>query len=76
MKEIRAIVRPNRLPLLREALRGIPNFPGLTLLKAEGFTAPITGLLEQLYADGVANGFSDLDQAGLFAELARRNGMK
>lgn len=40
MKEIRAIVRPNRLPLLREALRGIPNFPGLTLLKAEGFTAP------------------------------------
>lgn len=40
MKEIRAIVRPSRLPLLREALRGIPNFPGLTLTKAEGFTAP------------------------------------
>ena len=40
MMEIRAIVRPNRLPLLREALRGIPNFPGLTLTKAEGFTAP------------------------------------
>ncbi len=41
-----------------------------------GFTAPITGLLEQLYAEGVANGFADLDQAGLFAELARRNGMQ
>jgi 2-hydroxy-3-oxopropionate reductase len=41
-----------------------------------GFTAPITGLLEQLYADGVAHGLSDLDQAGLFVELARRNGMK
>lgn len=40
MKEIRAIVRPNRLPMLREALRNIPNFPGLTLTKAEGFTAP------------------------------------
>jgi nitrogen regulatory protein P-II 1 len=40
MMEIRAIVRPNRLPLLREALRAIPNFPGLTLTKAEGFTAP------------------------------------
>lgn len=40
MKEIRAIVRPNRLPLLREALRDIPNFPGLTMTKAEGFTAP------------------------------------
>lgn len=40
MQEIRAIVRPSRLPVLREALRGIPNFPGLTLSKAEGFTAP------------------------------------
>lgn len=41
-----------------------------------GFTAPITSLLEQLYADGVAHGLSNLDQAGLFVELARRNGMK
>jgi len=28
MKEIRAIVRPNRLERLRDALRAIPNFPG------------------------------------------------
>ncbi|MEA3394139.1 MAG: NAD(P)-dependent oxidoreductase [Pseudomonadota bacterium] len=40
-----------------------------------GFDAPITGLLEKLYADGVEHGLSDLDQAGLFVELARRNGM-
>jgi nitrogen regulatory protein P-II 1 len=40
MKEIRAIVRPQRLPQLRESLRKIPNFPGLTFTKAEGFTAP------------------------------------
>ena len=40
-----------------------------------GFTAPITALLEQLYADGVTHGLSDLDQAGLFVELAQRNGM-
>lgn len=40
MKEIRAIVRPNRLQRLRDALRAIPNFPGVTLFKAEGFTAP------------------------------------
>ena len=26
MKEIRAIVRPNRIERLREALRAIPNF--------------------------------------------------
>ena len=40
MKEIRAIVRPSRLPRLRESLRAIPNFPGVTVFKAEGFTAP------------------------------------
>jgi len=40
MKEVRAIVRPNRVVRLREALRAIPNFPGVTLWSAEGFTAP------------------------------------
>lgn len=40
MKEIRAIVRPSRLNRLRDALRAIPNFPGVTLFRAEGFTAP------------------------------------
>ncbi len=40
MKEIRAIVRPSRLERLRQALRAIPNFPGVTLFRAEGFTAP------------------------------------
>jgi len=40
MKEIRAIIRPSRLPRLREALRAIPNFPGVTVWTAEGFTAP------------------------------------
>lgn len=40
MKEVRAIVRPSRLSRLREALRAIPNFPGVTIWNAEGFTAP------------------------------------
>ena len=40
MKEIRAIVRPHRMDRLREALQVIPNFPGVTVYKAEGFTAP------------------------------------
>lgn len=40
-----------------------------------GFDAPVTGLLEQLYADANKNGLSGLDQAALFVELARRNGM-
>ncbi|MFZ3127548.1 MAG: NAD(P)-dependent oxidoreductase [Rhodoferax sp.] len=40
-----------------------------------GFEAPITTLFEQLYAQGVQHGLADLDQAGLFVELAHRNGM-
>lgn len=40
-----------------------------------GFEAPITALFEQLYADGVEHGLTDLDQSGLFVELASRNGM-
>ena len=40
MKEIRAIVRPSRLDRVRDALRAIPNFPGVTVFRAEGFTAP------------------------------------
>ena len=42
MKEIRAIVRPARLDRLQAALRAIPGFPGLTVLPAQGFTAPGT----------------------------------
>ena len=41
-----------------------------------GFDAPITRLFESLYSDGIAHGLGDLDHAGLFMELARRNGMK
>jgi 2-hydroxy-3-oxopropionate reductase len=40
-----------------------------------GFDAPITALFEKLYAQGIAHGLSDLDHAGLFVELASRNGM-
>ena len=41
-----------------------------------GFTAPVTALFEKLYADGIEHGLSDLDHAGLFVELANRNGME
>ncbi|SEM89400.1 nitrogen regulatory protein P-II family [Nitrosospira multiformis] len=41
MKEIRAICRPDRLYELRRALRAIPGFPGLTVLEAKGFSAPV-----------------------------------
>jgi 3-hydroxyisobutyrate dehydrogenase-like beta-hydroxyacid dehydrogenase len=40
-----------------------------------GFDAPITALFEQLYAEGAEHGLGELDQSGLFVELASRNGM-
>ena len=36
MKEIRAVIRPQKLPRLREVLRAIPGFPGMTISKAAG----------------------------------------
>ena len=47
----------------------------LDTAQAMGFEAPVTAALERLYADGIAHGGSELDHAGLFVELARRNGM-
>ena len=40
MKEIKAVIRPNKLNALRDALRDIPGFPGMTVIKAEGCSAP------------------------------------
>ena len=39
------------------------------------FEAPITSLFEQLYAQAIDHGLSDLDHSGLFVELAQRNRM-
>ncbi|WP_353090967.1 NAD(P)-dependent oxidoreductase [Methylibium sp.] len=41
-----------------------------------GFDAPITQLFEQLYSSAATHGWPDADHAGLWLELARRNGMK
>ncbi|QWT47161.1 P-II family nitrogen regulator [Azospira inquinata] len=40
MKEIKAVIRPNKLTALRDALRTVPGFPGMTVTKAEGCSAP------------------------------------
>lgn len=39
-----------------------------------GFEAPITTLFESLYDSAAGHGFGDADHAGLWLELARRNG--
>ncbi|HQR03647.1 MAG: P-II family nitrogen regulator [Proteobacteria bacterium] len=40
MKEIKAIIRPGRLPAVRDALRKLPGFPGMSISRVEGFSAP------------------------------------
>ena len=40
MKEIKAIVRPNRLQALRSALAALPGFPGMSVSRVEGCSAP------------------------------------
>lgn len=39
MKEIKAIIRPSKLPTVREKLRTLHGFPGMTVSKAEGCSA-------------------------------------
>lgn len=36
MKEINAVVQPGRLARVREALRALPGFPGMTVERVEG----------------------------------------
>lgn len=40
MKEIKAVVRPNKLAALRQALIECPGFPGMTVAKVDGCSAP------------------------------------
>lgn len=36
MKEIKAVIQPSRLDGLRQAFRKIPDFPGMTVSRAQG----------------------------------------
>lgn len=40
MMEVKAVIRPHKLPLLRAALMDTPGFPGMTVAKVEGCSAP------------------------------------
>jgi 3-hydroxyisobutyrate dehydrogenase-like beta-hydroxyacid dehydrogenase len=48
----------------------------LSTAETVGFEAPISTLLEQLYAQAIGHGLADLDQSAIFRELAQRNGME
>ncbi|MCU0805401.1 MAG: P-II family nitrogen regulator [Burkholderiales bacterium] len=38
MKHIHAIIQPFRLAKVRDALRGLPGFPGMTVQRIQGFS--------------------------------------
>ena len=40
MFEIKAILRPAKLDLLRAALRQMPDFPGMSVVRIDGCSAP------------------------------------
>ena len=51
MKEIKAIIRPNKLSALRDALVALPGFPGMTVTKVEGCSAPSRHVARQRIKD-------------------------
>ena len=51
MKEIKAIIRPNKLSALRDALVALPGFPGMTVSKVEGCSAPSRHVARQRIKD-------------------------
>ena len=48
MKEIKAIIRPSKLPMLREKLRALPGFPGMTVSQAQGCLHTPSNVKEEL----------------------------
>lgn len=40
MKEIKAVIRPNKLNELRRVLMSVEGFPGMTVIAAQGCSAP------------------------------------
>lgn len=55
MKEIKAIIRPNKLPALRDALIVLPGFPGMTVSKVEGCSAPTRHVVRHKIKDELAD---------------------
>lgn len=52
MKEIKAVLQPNRLAKVRSAFKNIKNFPGMTVSKVDGcgphHSKPVAGIMQEL----------------------------
>lgn len=51
MKEIKAVIRPNKLAALRDALTAMPGFPGMTVSRVEGCSAPLRHVVRNSIKD-------------------------
>jgi len=51
LKEIKAVVRPNKLDRINEALREIPDFPGMVVSKVERYGPGGSGSIRQVLKD-------------------------
>lgn len=51
MKEIKAVIRPSKLAALRHALMLIPGFPGMTVMRGDGCSAPERNVYRGSIAD-------------------------
>lgn len=51
MKEIKAIVRPNKLDRINEVLRTMPDFPGLVVTRAQRSGPQGAGSIRQVLTD-------------------------
>lgn len=58
MKEIKAVIRPNKLAALREALMDVPGFPGMTVTQVEGCSAPGRHIVGKHSIEGELTEFS------------------
>lgn len=55
MKEIKAVIRPNKLVALRDALVVLPGFPGMTVSKVEGCSAPERHIIRHNIKDALTD---------------------
>jgi len=51
MKEIKAVVRPGKLDRINEALRALPDFPGMVVSKAQRSGPGGSGSIRQVLTD-------------------------
>jgi nitrogen regulatory protein P-II 1 len=72
MIEIKAVIRPARLDILRAALRQLPQFPGMSVIKVDGCSAP---WVEQSEPAGIKRDLLDYTPKVMVVMVAQEDGV-